>query len=237
MKDMNVDEWPAFHETRMREVDALVKRANKRHESDPPDGKRLKDLSQAERDAIEKDVTAYVDEINLGPKDPNAPQFDTVRGWSLPADDYISPTYGSLKEILATLRKVDSSGVAAPDDFYYEVERVLNKYSVFIQHGIRENFGEHKGVSWYLVDTDDDRCVISYQEGHADWCDLCLADEAPLWLIIGLLRRIKSRKKLGDQETDETIAAVMSLDAEYIDAKRQPSKLNVLPHRRSDGDL
>jgi len=58
--------------------------------------------------------------------------------------------------------------------------------------------------------------VVTYQDGAGhEWRDLCLSDELPLWLLSGLLNRIKGRKKLGDQRTDETIESVKSLDKAY----------------------
>jgi hypothetical protein len=174
----------------------------------------------------------------------DAPVFDPYSGWSLPSDDYNNETYGSLKDILAALKKIDKSGVVAPDDFYSEVERVLNRYSVFIQHGVRETFGKsHKDVSWYLVDTNDGRCVVTYQDGIGhEWRDLCLSDELPLWLLIGLLNRIKGRKKLGDQATDETIERVKGVDKAYNDEserrevdENKDRTLNILKRSRIFG--
>ena len=148
--------------------------------------------------------------------------FDPVHGWVTPADDVESETHGSLKDILTTLKKIESSGVIAPDDFYSAVERILYRYSVFIQHGIREDFGKHKGVSWYLVELGDGRDVVSYQDGAGhEWCELCLADEIPMWLLIGLLRRIERRKPLGDQEADDVIKSVKALDDEFNNAKAE----------------
>ena len=173
----------------------------------------------------------------------DAPVFDPYSGWSLPSDDYNSETYGSLKDILATLKKIDKSGVLAPDDFYSEVEHVLNRYSVFIQHGVRETFGKsHKDVSWYLVDTNDGRCVVTYQDGAGhEWRDLCLSDELPLWLLSGLLNRIKGRKKLGDQRSDEIIEGVYKLDADYVsdqearELNANRERLNVMRRSRLGG--
>lgn len=246
MKDMNVDEWPAFHEKRMHEVDALAKRANKRHESDPPDGKRLKDLSQAERDSIEKDVTARVDEITNTPQKGREILFDHYLGWHEP--EVKSDTYGSLKEVLATLKNIEGKGVVAPDDFYTAVERLLFKYSLFVQHGVRESFSTHKNVTWYLVEADE-RAYITYQDGiDHEWFKCCFADEVPLWLLIGLVRRIERRKPLGDQKADETIESLDKLEIAYkVEKERRENEsnkdrqLNILKRSRffdsgSDGE-
>jgi hypothetical protein len=169
--------------------------------------------------------------------------FDPMRGYVTPEDDYVSDTYGSLKDVLTTLKNLEKAGTTAPDDFYTAVERVLYRYNIFIQHGVREDFGkQHKGVSWYLVELVDGRDVITYQDGVGhEWCDLCLADEVPLWLLIGLLHRIKSRKKLGDQRSDEIIEGVYKLDADYVsdqearELNANRERLNVMRRSRLGG--
>ena len=124
----------------------------------------------------------------------------------------MSTTYRSTKELISEL----SSTEEPPTDLFDDVEHLLFKYQIFVQQGIREKIGDHNGVSWYLV-PDDERALISYQDGTSgEWEHGCYADEVPMWLLIGLFRRIQHRKPLGDQEADETIAAVDSLDAEYV---------------------
>jgi len=97
---------------------------------------------------------------------------------------------------------------------------LLYKNQVFVLQGVRESMGKHTGVSWYLVEkcgSEDKLALISYQDGpRAEWANECFADEVPLWLLHGLLRRIQRRKPLGDQDADDTIQRVEDLDAEYV---------------------
>jgi hypothetical protein len=157
--------------------------------------------------------------------------FDPMRGYVTPADDYESDTYGSLKDIAAALKNVESKYAIVLDDLYDDVERVLYRYQVFVLQGVRESMGKHIGVSWYLVEkcgSEDKRALISYRDGpRAEWANECFADEVPLWLLHGLLRRIQRRKPLGDQDADDTIARVDNLDAEYV------QKISNQPHYAS----
>lgn len=149
--------------------------------------------------------------------------FDPLRGYVTLGDDYESDTTASVKIIMAALKAEKLS-----DDLYDAVERSLHKYQVFVKQGVRETIAKHKGISWYLTDSRDGRALISYQDGpRAEWANNCYADEVPLWLLIGLIRRIARRKPLGDQDADETIARVHNLDAEYV------QKAPTLPHYAS----
>jgi hypothetical protein len=148
--------------------------------------------------------------------------FDPTRGYVTPGDDYESDTTASLKSITVALKAEKLS-----DDIYDAVERLLYKYQVFVLQGVRESMGKHTGVSWYLVEkcgSEDKLASISYQDGpRAEWANECFADEVPLWLLRGLLRRIQRRKPLGDQDADDTIARVDNLDAKYVQkASNQP---------------
>jgi hypothetical protein len=146
--------------------------------------------------------------------------FDPNRGYVVPADDYESNTSASLKDILALLKLGETSSGAITNDIYDAVERLLYENQVFVLQGVRESMGKYTGVSWYLVEKcgyEDKRSLISYQDGPlAEWANECFADEVPLWLLHGLLRRIQRRKPLGDQDADDTIQRVDNLDAEYV---------------------
>jgi hypothetical protein len=156
--------------------------------------------------------------------------FDPICGWVAPSDVQDRDTNRSLKEVIAELK-----GGALWNDLCHAVEQLLYTYQVFVRQGIRKEIAKHKGVSWYLTESDDGRALISYQDGPGgEWANDCYADEVPLWLLIGLFRKIQRRKPLGDQDADETIASVDDLDAEYEQLKQQPSKLNMMPHRRGD---
>jgi hypothetical protein len=139
--------------------------------------------------------------------------FDSALGWVTPSDFHESETPKSLKEVMAALE-----GGAADAGIYDAAERLLWKYSVLIKAGVRESMGGlHKNVSWYISEGCEGRAVIAYQDGtHAEWAHGCYADEVPLWLLVGLFRRIARRKPLGDQEADETISRVDEIDAEYV---------------------
>lgn len=162
----------------------------------------------------------------------NRSYFDQNLGYVTPADGYESDTHRSLKQIVAALK---AGGGAVSNDIYDSAERLLYKYQVFVKQGVRETVAKHTGVSWYLTDGPDGRALISYQDGaRAEWVNDCYADKVPLWLIIGLFRRIQRRKPLGDQEADDTIAAVDTADAEYVraqigcDAMRNIKRLSTL---------
>jgi hypothetical protein len=146
--------------------------------------------------------------------------FDPNLRWIASSDYRESDTYLSLKETLAELKARDKSGLELSNDMCDSVERLLYKYQVFVLQGVRESMGKHIGVSWYLVEkcgSEDKRVLISYQDGpRAEWANECFADEVPLWLLHGLLRRIQRRKPLGDQDADDTIQRVDNLDAEYV---------------------
>jgi len=162
--------------------------------------------------------------------------FDPSRGWVTPADEYQSDSCGNLKEIAAALKRADQLGTEPPDDLCDAVEHLLYRYLGLVRHGVREDFGEsHSGVSWNVIaDPERERALISFQEGRGEWAEDCYADEVPRWLLIGLLRRIRRRKPLGDQQADEIIARVDHLDAEYEQLRQQPSRLNVMPPRAGD---
>jgi hypothetical protein len=152
--------------------------------------------------------------------------FSPVDGWAMLGDEYASETQDCLKDIMAALRIVESKQIP-PDDLCDAVERLLYKYQVFVRQGVRESIGKHTDVSWYLVEkcgSADKRALISYQDGpQAEWENECFADEVPLWLLRGLLRRIQRRKPLGDQDADDTIVSVDNLDAAYVKkASKQP---------------
>jgi hypothetical protein len=156
------------------------------------------------------------------------PYFDANLGWVASLDYHESDTHRSLKEILAALKRGGKSDLEISNDIYDAVERLLYKYQVFVKQGVRETITKHTGVSWYLTDGRHGRTLVSYQDGsRAEWANDCFADEVPLWLLIGLIRRIQRRKPLGDQNADETIAAVDDLDAEFVHKK------STLPHYAS----
>lgn len=167
--------------------------------------------------------------------------FDPNRGYVVPAEDYESDTYGSLKDVAAVLKNVESKQTMLPDDLCDAAERLLYKYQIFVLQGVRENIGtRHKDVSWYLVERGDGRALISYQDGmHGEWCNECYADEVPLWLLIALFRRIARRKPLGDQVADDTIVAVATADEEFSALKRKEDAVrNIRLSRRGrdEGD-
>lgn len=157
-----------------------------------------------------------------------ASHFDPARGWVAPEDIYESDTNASLKDIISVLK----TGVEPSNEIYDAVERLLYKYQVFVLQGIRENIADHRGVSWYLVDKcnqDDKRALISYQDGPSgEWCLKCFADEVPLWLLMGLVRRIQRRKPLGDQDADDIIRAVGRLDDDYVNERESRAALKGL---------
>jgi hypothetical protein len=159
--------------------------------------------------------------------------FDPMLGWLTPADVHESDTTKSLKEVMAALKHASGSDVLS-DEIYDAVERLLNTYANLVRQGVREKITTlHTGVTWYLT-LRDERAFISYQDGPgAEWFNECYADEAPLWLLIGLFRRIARRKPLGDQKANETISRVDALDVESVRAEsvRDLEKLGITLNR------
>lgn len=229
------DELDKRQEERLRHVDALEKRDREKNAE-----KWARPAPVQTPDEVEQDVKKIIEDAKNTPRRSHS-YFDPLHGWVAPEDGFETNTYGSLKDISAALRNVEKKGVIAPDDLYGTVERLLFKYENFIQQSVRQDFGKRHGVSWYLVDKYDAGnryALISYQDGpRAEWVNGCYADELPLWLLMGLFRRIQRRKPLGDQEADDTIAAVESLDAEYVQAQHDKHRphLNIVPHR-GNGD-
>jgi len=151
--------------------------------------------------------------INVGGNTHKGSYFDPQRGYVTPDDACESDTHKSIKDIIATL---NTGGDALTNDVYDAVERLLYKYQVFVKQGVREDIATHTGVSWYLTDGDGGRALISYQDGpRAEWQNDCFSDEVPLWLLLGLFKRIRRRKLLGDQAADDTIKRVDELDTAY----------------------
>lgn len=152
--------------------------------------------------------------------------FSPNLGCVAASDLHESDTHRNLRQIIAAL-KLD----IIADEVYVAVERLLYEYQLLVLQGVRENMGKHTGVSWYLVEkcgSEDKRALISYQDGpRAEWANECFADEVPLWLLHGLLRRIQRRKPFGDQDADDTIQRVDKLDAEYV------QKISNQPHYAS----
>jgi DNA-binding Lrp family transcriptional regulator len=183
-------------------------------------------------DAVEAEVSQnFFAKFRGGRTAITSSYFDPMRRYFTPAEDYESETYRSLKDITTALKNVESKHTVASDYLYDAVERLLYRYQVFVLQGVRESMGKHTGVSWYLVEkcgSEDKRALISYQDGpRAEWANECFADEVPLWLLHGLLRRIKRRKPLGDQNADDTIQYVDNLDTEYV------RKISNQPHYAS----
>lgn len=177
---------------------------------------------------LPEDVKAIIQGVLNTPS--SGSYFDPQRGYVTPDDDYESNTHQSIKDIIAALNK----GGEVPNSIYDAVVRLLYKYQVFVKQGVREDFGKpHKGVSWYLTDGADRRALISYQDGpHAEWLNGCFSDEVPLWLLLGLFKRIQRRKPLGDQDTDDTIKRVDELDTAYERHEQETERdgLTVLRH-------
>jgi hypothetical protein len=151
--------------------------------------------------------------------------FDPNIGWVASSDWRDSDTHRSLKQIIVELKAHEKRGLELSNEICDSVERLLYKYEAFVKQGVRVRFAKHSGVSWYLTDSHlDARAFISYQEGpRAEWANDCYADEVPVWLLIGLFRRIQRRKPLGDQDADDTIQYVDNLDAEYVrETSNQP---------------
>jgi hypothetical protein len=163
-------------------------------------------------EGIERNVEDLIkDSFKACPSD--GVYFDPIHGWTMPGDVHQSDTYRSLKEIAAELKS------DAPDDLFDDVERLFFDYLPLIRQGIRERFGQHPGVSWYMT-AEKNRAFVSFQDGpHAEWQHGCYADEVPLWLLVGLVRKITAGKPLGHQKTDETIAKIDDLDAQYMSTK------------------
>jgi hypothetical protein len=165
--------------------------------------------------------------------------FDSMLGWLMSSDVHESETTSSLKEVMAALRRASDGATLPPDEIYDDAERLLYAYFNLVRQGVRERFTkQHVGVSWYLTERNGERALISHQDGPgAEWLNECYADAVPLWLLIGLFRRIWRRKPLGDQKADETIAQIDKLDADYVQAQRDanPLRLNFVPH--DDGDV
>jgi hypothetical protein len=136
----------------------------------------------------------------------------------MPGDVHESDTYRSVKELISEL---DNGGADFSVEIFDEIEHVLWEYQHVVQQGIREKIASHHSVSWYLTADDPrERALISYQDGtRGEWAHGCYADEVPVWLLIGLFRRIQQQKPLGDQQTDEAIKAVDELDAAYVQRK------------------
>jgi hypothetical protein len=135
-----------------------------------------------------------------------------------------------LKQLIVELKAHEKRGSELSNEICDSVERLLYKYEVFVKQGVRERFAKHSSVSWYLTDSPiDAKAFISYQDGpRAEWANDCYADEVPLWLLVGLFRRIQRRKPLGDQDADETISRIDDLDAAFVRAKdRQELEKNL----------
>ncbi len=144
--------------------------------------------------------------------------FDPILGWVTPSDLYESNVPQNLKQITAILA---GEGKPLSDDVYDAAERLLYKWQVLILQGVRENFGKHKDVSWYLVEKGE-RALISYQDGAAaEWVNEAYADKVPLWLLLGLIRRIIVRMPLGEQDAYETDDALKDASAEFVSVKEQ----------------
>ncbi len=175
-------------------------------------------VSKAKAGKTDEEISANVERVIEdtleGPHD--GVYFDPMAGWTMPGDVHQSDTHRSLKEIVAELNTGN-----APDVLFDDAERVFYHYKPFIRQGVRERFGKHTGVSWYFVDKgDDERVLFCYQDGPGvEWILDAYADDVPYWLLIGLARRIMRVKPLGDQKTDETIAKMDDLDAEYVSTK------------------
>jgi hypothetical protein len=165
---------------------------------------------------ISRDVEKIIDEVQREHGD--GVYFDPLVGWVTPEESYETNIYASLREISSALKNGADSDV-----LYSAVERVLYTYLNFIRQGVRQSFGDHKGVSWYIVpDFENERGLINYQDGPtAEWENNCYADEVPVWLLTGLLRRIKLKKPLGDPFTDETIKAVNDAEFEFSELQRR----------------
>ena len=165
--------------------------------------------------------------------------FDPMLGWVMPSDIHESETTASLKEVMSALRRA-SDGATLSDEIYDDAEHLLYTHASLVRQGVRERFTkQHTGVSWYLTERDYERALTSYQDGPgAEWLNECYADEAPLWLLIGLFRRIWRRKPLGDQKADETIAKIDELGAAYVQAQHDanPPRLNFVPHHDDEGE-
>ena len=159
--------------------------------------------------------------------------FSSNSGWVAKSDYHKSDPHRSLKEIIVALKAREKRRLEISNEICDSVERSLYKYEIFVKQGVRERFAKHRGVSWYLTDSPTDaRAFVSYQDGpRAEWANDCYADEVPLWLLIGLFRRIQRRKPLGDQDADETIARVDDLKVEYLQANHYASHF-----RRNDDE-
>ena len=171
----------------------------------------------------------------------NDSYFSPNSGWVAKSDYNESDTHKSLKEIIVELKACEKRGLELSNEICDSVEHLLYEYELFVKQGVRERFAKHSGVSWYLTDSPiDARAFISYQEGpRAEWANDCYADEVPLWLLVGLFRRIQRRKPLGYQDADETISQIDDLDAAYVRAKdRQELEKNLggLNAYRNDGE-
>lgn len=171
------------------------------------------------REVREAEIEQIIRDTLSKPKGPI--YFDHTRGAFVDRnDERESETSTSLKGVMAALES-DGDGEIS-NEIYDAVERLLWKYSILIRAGVRESFSTlHKNISWYISDGAEGRAVIAFQDGtHAEWRHDCWADEVPLWLLVGLFRRITRRKPLGDQVADETISKVDKIDTEYIRGKR-----------------
>jgi len=73
-----------LHEKRMREVDAIAKRDNVLYTEDK-NARRLKDLTPAEREALEADVCARI-KAQLSEKPPYGVYFEPKDGWHCTCD-------------------------------------------------------------------------------------------------------------------------------------------------------
>jgi hypothetical protein len=235
------------HADRLREAEALAKRDIARHGENSDNERPLKDFSQDEKDKIEADVAAQIDDL-MRNSTRSSTIFDPYYGYVTQEDMQQSDTHASLKDVIKALK----TGAEQPDEIYDDAERLLYKYSIFVREGIRETIAGHKNVSWYLVDKAEfnqreERALISFQDGpNADWNRDCLADEVPLWLLQALFRRIARRKPLGDQQADETIQHVKEFDAAYgaeldrQELEKNLGRLNISRHssllRSDDSD-
>jgi hypothetical protein len=171
-----------------------------------------------------RDPEELVDEVmTQWPK--SGAEFDSYGGWTMPCDRYESNVPQTLKEVAAALA---GEGNPLSEAVYDSAERLLYQWQVFVMQGVRENFGNHKGVSWYLVEKGE-RCLISYQDGAAaEWFNEAYANEVPLWLLLELIRRIIVRMPRGEQDAYDTDGTLRKAIDEFVSVKeRQDAERNL----------
>ncbi len=134
---------------------------------------------------------------------------------------------GDRNDLKSYISKIRRHG-ELPIELYDAVETVILRYCFFegIRHGEHVNIGDHRRVSWHFNnDYLDGTVTVCFKSGQ-EWADDCNLDEVPSWFLLHILRKIRAKKPLGDQKTDEVIEMAEGFVAE----QHIPNiRLNIVP--------